>query len=425
MEQIEEAVRCALDPRSVPDIKTQATQYCEQVKRSSDGWRVCLELFTAAPERGPEVRLFALQTIEAMIGDAGIRGDVGDAPAKLETVRKVLLEFVSTQYAGDRYQTEPGFIKNTLAHTITILALASYPTQWPTFLQDMVALTGISDGTGSIDEQSARSVTKNDINPALVDFFNRVLGSLDDELVSRIVPRSAEETARNTEIKDAMRVADVNRIAHAWYAILVHLSDSRPDLIEGVLRLMGAYVSWIDINLVVNQSFMRILFELLRVPTLRCAACRCLVDIVGKGMRPMEKLYLLQFLGIVDAMKQLEISDTDFANEVGKLANVTGIELKAIWVDKGAVTPDACAAAETMLEQLLPLLLCFLSYKNSEVSSSVFPVVNDLLAVYKKMQRDNAALNASQQEFLTKLLPVLVDKLQYSEDYTWPSPTDA
>ncbi|PIA15867.1 Xpo1-domain-containing protein [Coemansia reversa NRRL 1564] len=425
MEQIEEAVRCALDPGSAPDIKSQATQYCEQVKGSSDGWRVCLDLFTAAPERGPEVRLFALQAIEAMIADAGIRGDVGDAPAKLEIVRKILLEFVSTQYSGDRYRTEPGFIKNTLAHTITMLALASYPTQWPTFLQDMVTLTGILDGKGSSDEQSARSVTINDINPALVDFFNRVLGSLDDELVSRIVPRSAEETARNTEIKDAMRVADVNIIAHAWYAVLLHLSDSRPDLTEGVLRLMGAYVSWIDINLVVNQSFMRILFGLLRIPALRCAACRCLVDIVGKGMRSMEKLSLLQFLGIVDAMKQLEISDTEFANEVGKLANVTGIELKAVWMDKGAITSDAAAAAETMLEQLLPLLLSFLSHKSPEVISSVFPVVNDLLAVYKKMQRDSVALNANQQEFLTKLLPVLVDKLQYSDDYTWPSPTDA
>ncbi|KAJ2160219.1 pre-tRNA nuclear export protein [Coemansia sp. RSA 552] len=425
MEQIEEAVRCALDPGGSQELKAQATEYCDQVKRSPDGWHVCLELFTKTPARAPEARLFALQTIEAMVLDAGIRGDANGAGARLETTRKALLEFVSTQYSGARYHSEPAFIKNTLAHTVVLLALATYPTQWPAFVKDIIGLSGIPDATGPVNEGSAGVVATADMSPTLTDFMIKVLASLDEEMVNPVVPRGAEEMARNGAVKDALRVADVSRMANAWYAVLVRMSGTHPELAKGVLRLMGVYVSWIDINLIVNQPFMRILFELLRTPALRCAACTCLAAIVGKGMRAMEKLYLLQFLGIVDVMKQLEVDDVGFAEEVGKLANVTGIELKSIWVDKDTATAEARAAACTMLEQLLPLLLRFLSHGQSEVSSSVFPVINDILAVLKKHQREGTPLSSIQQEFLAQLLPALVEKLQYRSDYGWPLPTDA
>ncbi|KAJ1735517.1 pre-tRNA nuclear export protein [Coemansia biformis] len=425
MEQVEDAVRCALDPESAPDVKAQATEYCERVKKSPSGWQVCLELFTKVPERRPEARLFALQVIEAAVVDAGVRGGASGAPERLETIRTVLLEFVSTQYAVSRYHAEPAFIKNTLAHTITRLGLAMYPAQWPAFIKDMIALAGIPDTAGPVSDESVAGAAGADINPALADFLIKVLGSLDEEMVNRAVPRGAEETARNSEIKDAMRVADVSRMAHAWYAVLRNLSGSHPDLSQGILRLMGAYVAWIDINLIVNQPFVRMLFELLRAPALRGAACCCLVEIVGKGMRAMDKLYLLRFLGIVDVMKQLDIGDTGFGEQVGRLANVTGIELNAILADKELATAEAQAAAAAMLEELQPLLLTFLSHEQSEVSSSVFLAINDSLAALKKAQREGASLSAFQQEFLAKLLPTLVDKLQYSSDYGWPSPTDA
>ncbi|KAJ1887883.1 pre-tRNA nuclear export protein, partial [Kickxella alabastrina] len=403
----------------------KATQYCESVKASADGWQVCLELFTKVPERAPSARLFALQVVDAMIMGAGIRGNENGAPERLAATRKTLLEFVSTQYAGQKYQTELPFLKNTLAHTITLLALASYPTQWPTFVRDMISLAGLPDATGPLTEDSAKDVNTAAVNPFLVDFLIKVLASLDEEMVNPAVPRGSDEVARNTDIKDAMRVEDVNRMAHAWYSILAHMSATRPNLAEGALRLMGVYVSWIDINLIVNQPFMQILFGLLKAPALRCQACHCLTNIVGKGMRPMDKLFLLQFVSVIDIMKQLDIDDIEFAEKVGHLANVAGVELKTIWVDKESTTPEARSTAYAMLEQLMPLLLNFLSHEYDEVSSAVFPAISEILGVFKKMQRDGTALSASQLDFLSRLLPVLVDKLKYSEEYSWPSSSNS
>ncbi|KAI8325618.1 Xpo1-domain-containing protein [Martensiomyces pterosporus] len=417
MEQIEEAVRCALNPSSDQAVVAQAMQYCEHVKASPDGWQLCLQLFTRIPESTPEARMFALQVIEAMLIGAGVGVDQEDTAtaAKLDAVRKSLLQFVSTQYAGPKYQSEVAFIKNKLAHSITLLALATYPAQWPTFVKDMISLSGIPEAGTSVSS----------INPSLLDFLLKVLSSLDEEMVNPTVPRGKAELARNTEIKDAMRIEDVNRMAHVWYNILVHMSGTHPELARSTLRLMGVYVSWIDINLIVNQPFMAVLFDLLKSPTLHNDACRCLAEIIGKGMRPMEKLYLLQFLSIIDVMGQLETSDVEFAEQVGKLANVTAVELKAIWVDKESATPEARSTAYAMLERLMPLLLRFLSHEYDDVSSTVFAAISDILGMFKRLQREGSALSESQQGFLSQLLPVLVEKLKYDEDYSWPSPGDA
>ncbi|KAJ2490134.1 pre-tRNA nuclear export protein [Coemansia sp. RSA 2050] len=425
MEQIVEAVRCAIDPGTNQSVKAEAMQYCESVKASPDGWRACLELFTTTPEKTAESRLFALQVIDAMVMGTGIRGRESGAAAKLSAARAALLEFVSTRYSGLSYQNEPPFIKNTLAHTITLLALASYPAQWPTFVKDVISLAGLPDITGALTEDSTRRTNAASLNPFMVDFLLKVLGSLDEEMVNPAVPRGAEEMARNTDIKDAMRVEDVNRMAHAWYSILVHLSGSHPDLAKSALRLMGVYVSWIDIGLIVNQPFVSVIFSLLKAPALRGQACHCLAQIVGKGMRPMDKLCLIRFLDIIDVMSQLEVGDIEFAEEVGKLANVVGVELKAIWTDKDSATPEAHATAVAMLEKLMPLLLSFLSHEYDEVSSSVFASIGEILSVFKKIQRDGAPLTASQQGFLSSLMPILVDKLKYDEDYPWPAAADA
>ncbi|KAJ2596315.1 pre-tRNA nuclear export protein [Coemansia sp. RSA 1721] len=426
MEQIEEAVRCALNPGSDRAVKVQATEYCESVKASTEGWQVCLELFTSVPARIPEARMFALQVIDAMIMRSGIRGNESGAPERLDVTRKTLLKFVTTHYSGPGYQSEIPFLKNKLAHTITLLGLALYPAHWPTFIKDLVSMTGFPDITGPITEDSAKPANVASINPLLVDFLLKVLSSLDEEMVNPTVPRGQEEIARNTDIKDAMRVEDVSRMAHVWYNVLVHMSTSYPDLAKTTLKLMGVYVSWIDINLIVNQPLMHIVFGLLKSsPALRNQACHCLTEIVGKGMRPMEKLYLLQFISVIDVLKQLVTDDVEFAEMTGKLVNVSAVELKSIWIDKSSTTPEARNTAYAMLEQLMPLILSLLANEYDEVSSTVFPAINELLGVFKKMQREGVALSPSQQDFLSRLLPRLVDKLKYDEDYSWPTAADS
>jgi len=51
MENLEAAVQCALSSSTNAEMKAQATQYCEQIKSSNEGWQLCLNLFIKTPQR--------------------------------------------------------------------------------------------------------------------------------------------------------------------------------------------------------------------------------------------------------------------------------------------------------------------------------------------------------------------------------------
>ena len=72
-------------------------------------------------------------------------------------------------------------------------------------------------------------------------------------------------------------------------------STSYP-VIQLALGVLGAYVSWIDISLVVNDSFIPLLLDFMRNEDVRENACDCLCEIVSKGMEPVAKMKLIESL---------------------------------------------------------------------------------------------------------------------------------
>lgn len=63
-----------------------------------------------------------------------------------------------------------------------------------------------------------------------------------------------------------------------------------------MLGVVGAYVSWIDIGLIVNDTLVPLLLDCMRDEEVRESACDCLSDIVNKGMDPGAKLKLIESL---------------------------------------------------------------------------------------------------------------------------------
>lgn len=93
--------------------------------------------------------------------------------------------------------------------------------------------------------------------------FCRVLNAMDDELISMDYPRNGEEVAVAGRIKDAMRQQCVPQIVGAWYDVVSMYKNSDPDLCASALDCTRRFVSWIDIGLVANDTFVRLLFELM------------------------------------------------------------------------------------------------------------------------------------------------------------------
>lgn len=54
-------------------------------------------------------------------------------------------------------------------------------------------------------------------------------------------------------IKDGMREQCIPHLVESWFQILQTYQQSHPELTCQCLEVVGAYVSWIDLNLIAND----------------------------------------------------------------------------------------------------------------------------------------------------------------------------
>ncbi|KAG2221392.1 hypothetical protein INT45_012643 [Circinella minor] len=406
MDQIEQAVIYALGPQVDPNLKAQANAYCEQVKNAADGWQLCLQLFMKQPKAVAEARFFALQVLENTLQN---RYDTLDSNA-IEYIRQTMMEYLRREFVDNTDSaSEENFIRNKAAQSLTLLFAHVYPNIWPTFFKDIMELVQTPNGSSSHEKAA--------------DFFLRLCLSIDEEVARLDIPRNREEVVRNTAIKDNMRLGDIQLLASFWFELLQEFRTKNPTIGQLALKNIGAYVSWMDISLVMNDQVMSALYELLNDINLRMAAAECLADVVSKGMQPLDKLQMIQMLRLTDTMGRLERSDPEFVENLARLTNVLGIELCKIYMDN-SVQPEGKAATYALIEQAIPFLLEFLGDEYDDTSTAVFAFVNDMLTIFKKQKRAMQPFSQSQQEFLGRLLEVIIRKMKYDDETDWGNEED-
>lgn len=111
------------------------------------------------------------------------------------------------------------------------------------------------------------------------DFFLRLCISIDEEIVRMDIPRHRDEVVRNTNIKDSMRLGDIQLLAAYWFELLQEFKSQNPGIAQLALKTIGLYIAWMDVSLVVNDQVMGVLYELLSDANLRIPACECLAEV--------------------------------------------------------------------------------------------------------------------------------------------------
>ncbi|KAG0204147.1 pre-tRNA nuclear export protein [Mortierella sp. GBA30] len=415
MDHIEEAVACALSPTADPALKQQATQYCEQVKASPDGWQSCLTLYIREPKSTPESRMFCLQVVEEVLMT---RSNTLDE-SRLNYFRQTFMDYIQREFVNDSLDntlsSEPSYLKNKFAHAVALLFRQTYLKSWPTFFTDMLSLIA------PLPQSAGKS------NMKMVDLFLRILMSIDEEVVNTLTSRisSKEENSLNINIKDRMREQDVPNLANAWYELLTEYKERSLDFAEMLLRIVGVYVAWIDISLIVNERFVSLIYSFLMSTSIRSAAADCLTDIIKKGMKPLDKLQLISILGIVDVLQQIDISsDADFRERIARLVNNLGLQLCQIWQDtnpqaNSSYPPTANPTAYTHISQLVPILLQFLRDEDNNVSEAVFGFLRETLNMFKVIKKATGSLPQEQKVLMRQILESIVMKMKYGEDMEW------
>ncbi|KAK9355575.1 armadillo-type protein [Lipomyces doorenjongii] len=412
-DQVEQAVEIALSSNSDPMIKQQAMSFCNQIKESEDGWQMCLSLFMNARKRSPAVRFFALQVVDdALVKQLNGSGKQLDNTSLLH-IKDALLSYVQREYSPQSAtDADAVFMQNKLAQTITLFFLLSYPNTWPSFFDDLLTLSSI----GGPQLSNGRGL----------QLFLRILVAQHEEIADTLIIRSSEVARRNTIIKDAIRVRDMARLASAWMEILVQWT-SRDDgylIVESCLRVIGSWVSWIDISLIVTPQYMSIIFGILGNEALRGAACDTLTEIISKKMKSSDKFDLISLLNLPQTIGQLLIgSEVEFTEKVARLVNVVCLDLVRI-LDEDQFASPLKENTENLLQQLFPFAIGFLANEYDDTSSEVFPAISEYLSFLRKEKKRNMPLNPARCSTLASILNTIILKVKYDESMDWSNGTD-
>ncbi|XP_054876695.1 exportin-T isoform X1 [Poeciliopsis prolifica] len=361
---MDEQALLGLNPNADAPYRQRALAYFEQLKESQDAWEVCADALAKGIYSDDHVKFFCFQVLEHQIKFR----HAGLSAAQQQLIRETLMKWLQTQLMNA--QPEKAFIRNKAAQVFALTFVMEYLTLWPKFFFDILNLVGL--------------------NPHGVDIYLRTLMAIDAEVVDRDIVHTPEETRRNTLIKDSMREQCIPSLVESWFQILTAYQQTHPELTCQCLEVVGAYVSWIDLNLIANDRFVNLLLSQMSMEDLREEACDCLFEIVNKGMDPVDKTKLVeslcQVLQTAGFFNIEQEEDVDFLAKFSRLVNGMGQSLVLSW-SKLVKSGNVKEATETLhaVEAKVPLLLQLLVHEDDDISTNMVGFCYDYLHVLKQV----------------------------------------
>ncbi|XP_062522258.1 exportin-T-like [Corticium candelabrum] len=382
-----------LDPTSGSQAKHDLLTYFEQLKASPNGWLLCADTFVRNVYRDQYVQFFLIQVIEHHIRNRHVASEETE---KMK-LRQMMLTWIENQATSK--VKEKGVIIRKVAQLFALLLLTDYPQQWPTFFADLFH--------------------RLHLGVACIEVYLRILLAIDDEITERDVLHTPEEMARNVLIRDTMRQQCVPQLVDSLLQILEMTEQRNDELACLCLDVVGKYVAWIDINLVVNDKVIGMLLRYLGVENLRESATDCLHEIISKGMDPVSKTKLIEsvikLLEDSNILPPAEDEDIDFVAKLANFINGVGMALVSSW--NKLVKAHDPTAGQTLdaLQSKLPLLFRFLGDEDDDVSQSVFRFAHSYVSTLKS----HAEVAEDNYHQFVALLSIVIKKLRYDELYNF------
>ncbi|KAJ6219416.1 hypothetical protein RDWZM_005228 [Blomia tropicalis] len=385
-------------------------EYFDSLKNNPHGWKLCAETLLTDAIKDESAIFFCFQVIEDYIKSRYVLDD--------EENRKALNHLILSLFEKDLFVSS--FIQNKYAHLVNSIFLADFPNQkWNSFFNDFLSRC---DG-----------VVKCDI-------FLRILIQINLDIADREIPRTTKDMQRNTLIKDLMRETCLVDLAQFWFNIINTYRETSPPTVCLCLEVIRAYVSWIDINLITNDSIMTNLFTLFTNNMFRLAVADCFNAILRKGMDPIAKTQIIENFMNIEYIKKtifdIFTSPTNSSNElefvakISYLINTMGIELidsfkKLKCRSTGNQTStinghtnndfQVLSMISNAIEAKFSLMCQFLSHKDLNVCQKMHSFVRDYIQWIKNNLKENPNLYNMQtvEEKIVMLLSIIINKNKY------------
>ncbi|WFD30897.1 pre-tRNA nuclear export protein [Malassezia sp. CBS 17886] len=434
-------------------LVAQALAYLEQLKAATqDSWSTGWTVWAArsddgtAPKYAPAVRVFGLNLVDDFLEKRVTA--LPNAAEALSFLQESALVYVQREFVAGSGEAGVAFMKNKFAQTLAQLMLQTY-----SLTSSYVFLAAVLSLCTAHDPPVAVPPAVPPLNATATDLLLRVLHDLSLSLGSDTTLRAVrgrDRLQRDAVVRDEIRAHHAAGIAELLWRVvrdaLTVLADgaaaadahsvgsgNAAALAQLAMAVVGDFASWIDISLVVNVDTVHILFRALHAQSmaLRSTTADTLCEIVAKGMKPADKLALLQALDLDGVLAGLESSTRAMGDEGGvelrehlaRLVNALCTELCKIAEDPATADAETRDVAQAKLLVLLPLMLAFFADEYDEPTEQVLSGLHLVLGLYKKDRRQEAAagaaLGAAQSAFIAELITLVLRKMQFDADMDW------
>lgn len=365
-------------------------QEFEILKQTENGWRECIQyLMNTTQLQNEHTTFLFLTALEYYIKNRYKSAEPSD---------QIIMKQFMSMWLQHR-MNEKVFISRKAAQIFALVAVIDFPNKWKTFFQDLI-----------------ETCKWNDLN---ADFYLKVLLAIDTEVVDREIPHTLEEANIATYFKDAIRDICVNDLVESWFILLKEYSNRNVQITCQTLEVIGAYISWIDINLIVNTRFIEYFNYSFAQIDLKEATCSCLEEIINKGMEPIAKLKLIDYLWLNVIFKfasnLTNEDDCDYLLKFGKLINAMGSNLAEGWHKLSKKDPTSASIIFTALEDKITFVLLLLSHSDDDISESVSDYCQNYIILLKHIKIQNEI----QKKHIEGILKITIQKTKYDTSYNF------
>ena len=269
-------------------LNKSALDFLHELEKSTDAWRYGVELFKHSENE--IVSFYALGLLMTVLERDQLFFSLENSD--IDIILGTIFGWLQVRPLFKR----KGYILNRVSGILVLLVKRQYPTKWPNAFEQLLNLASLYREAATI--------------------FFTLLDYLNEDLLADSSTIDSNHHKRNTLIKDSMREGPIKDIVEFCLQVMNNFSKTDIDLVQRSLWTVSGYISWIDINLVLNDRFLDALYQfLLNEVQLEVYTLRIFCAIMRKGMNIESKIEIILRLKLCETLVNVIQSKSNSLNK--------------------------------------------------------------------------------------------------------------
>ena len=427
LQQIIQAIDYANNPANADvQLKTQAVDYLSNVKKNSSPETLINVFLLIYKQENPIYKFFSIQGLTDLCLICKEQSDINS----LNLLKQNAIALLQDPLFANNQE----FIQSKFTEFLANLFYTMYSSKnnnlWNDFFSDLLNILDIN------------SVFINKTAYYKLSIFLKLTIQINTMIGEQMYNTTGNKDAQkfHNDLKDNMRINDVKILSNLWFKILAEIDD-QDDITKLTLTNIGSFISWIDINLIINENSINLIFNNFKSNTV-IACCSCISEIISKKMPAENKVSLLEMLNLTEKIKTLiqfalREDNTEILLSLSNLVNSIGMEY-CIIIENNSSNLNIVSQVDSLIlnnvvptsEEFLKMTLPDDNAGTLEINIKVFPFIANYFSFLKKnfavggkpgspvnLQSKKLPIDELHVNFLKEIMNILQYKMVLNEEF--------